>query len=114
MLVVTGTYSMNAFDLVFWAAAWALLTAMGVGAVAPGCSSLDAPVLGFGLMNKVGLSVSARPWPSPSRSRHWRRMPALGPPTWRAPSALVIRGPPPRSDGRFARLCRRASSSPTA
>ena len=25
MLVITGTYSMNAFDLVFWAAAWALL-----------------------------------------------------------------------------------------
>ena len=54
--VVSGFYSMNALDLVFWAAAWALLVAW-VADPAPRRMIELGILLGFGLLNKIGLFV---------------------------------------------------------
>jgi 4-amino-4-deoxy-L-arabinose transferase-like glycosyltransferase len=56
MLVVTGFYSMNALDLVFWAGAWALL-ARWAAAPEPRLLLWLGALLGVGLMNKIGLLV---------------------------------------------------------
>jgi len=56
MLVLTGFYSMNALDLVFWAAAWALL-ARWAAVPSPRLLLWLGVLLGFGLMNKIGLLV---------------------------------------------------------
>jgi hypothetical protein len=56
VLAVTGFYSMNALDLVFWAGAWALL-ARWASAPSPKWLMWLGVLLGFGLMNKVGLLV---------------------------------------------------------
>jgi 4-amino-4-deoxy-L-arabinose transferase-like glycosyltransferase len=54
MLAITGFYSMNALDLVFWAATWALL-ARWAAAPSPRLLLWLGVLLGLGLMNKIGL-----------------------------------------------------------
>ncbi len=54
--VLTGFYSMNAFDMVFWVAAWALL-ARWVADERPRWLVWLGLVLGLGLLNKIGLLV---------------------------------------------------------
>ncbi len=54
--VLTGFYSMNAFDMVFWVAAWALL-AHWVADERPRWLVWLGLVLGLGLLNKIGLLV---------------------------------------------------------
>jgi hypothetical protein len=54
--VITGFYSMNALDLVFWAAAWAML-ARWAAAPSPRRLVWLGVLLGLGLMNKIGLLV---------------------------------------------------------
>jgi 4-amino-4-deoxy-L-arabinose transferase-like glycosyltransferase len=54
--VITGFYSMNALDILFWAAAWSLLAAW-LAEPRPGIWPLLGVVLGLGLLNKVGLLV---------------------------------------------------------
>ena len=55
-LVITGFYSMNAIDLVVWAAAWAIL-ARWTAAPSPRLLVWLGVLLGVGLMNKIGLLV---------------------------------------------------------
>ncbi len=54
--VVSGFYSMNAIDLVVWAAAWALLAAWAADPAPRRMIWLGA-LLGLGLLNKIGVLV---------------------------------------------------------
>lgn len=54
--IITGFYSMNALDLVFWAGAWAFLARWST-APSPRLLIWLGVLLGVGLMNKVGLLV---------------------------------------------------------
>jgi len=54
--VVTGFYSMNALDLVFWAAAWYLLASWAADPVPRRMIQLGI-LLGFALLNKIGVLV---------------------------------------------------------
>ncbi len=54
--VLTGFFSMNAFDIVVWTAAWALL-ALWVVEPRPRRMVALGVVLGLGLLNKIGLLV---------------------------------------------------------
>jgi hypothetical protein len=54
--VITGFYSMNALDLVFWALAWVTLVAW-INSPRPRTWLLLGLIMGLGLMNKVGLLV---------------------------------------------------------
>jgi len=56
VLVISGFYSMNALDILFWIGAWLLLAAWAVDP-APRRMILLGLLLGLGLMNKIGLLV---------------------------------------------------------